>query len=85
VNAPGISVPCIRLACRGQPRQAHEKDAEREAAQTEHELAEIPVGGHEDALLGVGQVEHGVVGDARSQFGYVDDVVAVGPEPADDG
>ena len=75
----------IRLACRGQPRQANEKDAERDSAQAEHEFAEILVGGHEDALIGVGELKHGLVGDARREFGDVDDVMAVGPQPGDDG
>ena len=64
----------IRLACRGQSRQAHEKDAEGDSTQAEHEFAEILVGGHEDALIGVGELKHGLVGDARRELGNVDDV-----------
>ena len=64
---------------------SHEKDAGGDSTPAAHEFAEIPVGGHEDALIGVGELKHGLVGDARREFGYVEDVVAVGPQPGDDG
>jgi hypothetical protein len=69
----------VRLACPGQPRQAHEKDAGCDSARAEDGLAEILVGGHGDALVGVGEPEHGVVGDARRELGGVDDDAAAGP------
>jgi hypothetical protein len=78
VNAPGISTPCSPITCatasalpvEGSPgkRTRRMPNATR---RRRHEFAEILVGGHEDALIGVGELKH--------------DVVAVGPQPGDDG
>jgi hypothetical protein len=93
VNAPGISTPCSSITCatasalpvEGSPGKRTRRMPNATRAQAEHEFAEILIGGHGDALVGVGKLKHGLVGDARREFGNVDDVVAVGPQPGDDG
>jgi len=47
-------------------------------------LAEVLVGGDQEALLGGGELEHCRVGHARRKFGDVDDVVTVCAKTGDD-
>ena len=93
MNAPGISTPCSPITCataaalpvESSPGKRTRRMPNATRAQAEHELAEILARGHEDALIGVGELKHGLVGDARRELGNADDVVAVGPRPGDDG
>jgi hypothetical protein len=63
--------------------ESEKEDSQGQAAQAEHELAEVLVGGEQDAGFSVGQVEHGVVADAGSKFGDGCDVVTVGAQAGD--
>ena len=74
----------IRPAHRWQPRKANQQYAVRGAAQTEDKLAEVLVGSYQDALISVGQLEDGIVGDPRRELGDVDDLVASRAQPGND-
>jgi hypothetical protein len=75
----GLSLAGLREAGKTQ-----QEDAVGGAPEAEDEFAEVLVGSEQEALLGGGQVEHGVVADPGGELGDVDDVVAVGAEAGDD-
>ncbi len=78
---PDSSRDQLGLVIRRETRQAEEQHACCDAAEAKHQLTEVLVDGHEDALTPIGPVEHLVVGDSGSEFRDVIDVVAIEPKP----
>jgi hypothetical protein len=63
--------------------ESQKEDSQGHATLAEHEFAEVLVGGDQDAGFGIGQIKHGVVGDAGGKLGDVGDVVTIGAQASD--
>ena len=74
----------LSLAGLRETGETQQEDAVGGAPETEDELAEVLVGGEQEAFLGGGQIEHSVVCDPGSEFGDVEEVVALGAQAGDD-